>query len=82
MEVQAVVQILRKVNESIMSIVSVLNGTEMLTPTIENEATALLKSTVPASWEKEWDYGPENPSNWLRMIIRKGLALVSWFGRV
>jgi dynein heavy chain 2, cytosolic len=74
MEVQAVLAILRKVNDSVMSIIGVLNGSEMLTPTIEMEATALLKNTVPATWEKDWDGGPENPSNWMRTITRKGLA--------
>ena len=71
MEVQAVIQILRKVNDSITSIIGVLNGTEMLTPMIESEATALLKNIVPQSWEKMWE-GPENPSNWIRTINRKG----------
>ena len=58
-----------------------LNGTEMLTPMIESEATSLLKNTVPQSWEKMWE-GPENPSNWIRTINRKGLALLNWISRV
>jgi hypothetical protein len=72
---------LKKVNESITSIVGVLNGTEMLTPMIESEATSLLKNAVPQSWEKMWE-GSENPSNWIRTINRKGQALLNWIGRV
>lgn len=81
MEVLAVIQILKKVNESITSILGVLNGTEMLTPVIEAEATALLKNAVPPTWEKHWE-GPENPTNWLRTLNRKGLALINWVSRV
>ena len=81
MEVQAVVQVLRKVNDSIQAIIGVLNGTEMLTPNIETEATSLLTNLVPRTWEKQWE-GPENPSNWIRVINRKGLALVGWLQRV
>ena len=52
----------------------------MLTPLIESEATSLLKNTVPSNWEKQWE-GPETPSNWVRIINRKGLALVGWATR-
>lgn len=71
-------KILKKVNDSITSLVGVLNGTELLTPMIESEATSLLKNMVPPAWEKGWE-GPENPSNWIRTINRKGLALAGWF---
>jgi hypothetical protein len=52
MEVQHATQVLRKVNESITAIVGVLNGTEMLTPMIETEATSLLTNLVPKNWEQ------------------------------
>ena len=80
MEMIAVKRILGFVHESIQSISKVLMGAEMLTPKIEVEATALLKNSVPQSWEKQWE-GPENPSNWLRTLCKKGSAIVSWVER-
>jgi len=38
------------VNESISNITKVLQGSEMLTPKIEKEATELLKGGVPLAW--------------------------------
>lgn len=77
MEMISVKKILAFVNESIVSIIKVLEGTEMLTPKIQSEATALLKNQVPAAWEKQWE-GPENPQNWLRILCKKGTQLVTW----
>lgn len=50
MEMQADIEILDKVNDSLQSIIRVLQGTEMLTPQTENEATDLLIGVVPNSW--------------------------------
>jgi len=71
MEMVSVKQILAFVNESMVNIHKVLQGTEMLTPKIQTEATALLKNSVPASWEKQWE-GPENPQTWIRVLCKKG----------
>lgn len=60
MEMVSVKKIIAFVAESMSSIIKVLQGTEMLTPKIQSEATALLSNTVPAAWEKLWE-GPENP---------------------
>lgn len=81
MEMQAVKKILGFVNESIININRVLQGTEMLTPKIQTEATALLKNTVPEAWEKLWE-GPENPLAWIRILCKKGLQLVTWVQKV
>ena len=81
MEMVSVKKILAFVNESITSIIKVLQGTEMLTPKIQTEATALLKNSVPQSWEKMWE-GPENPSSWIRVLCKKGTQLVQWVQRV
>lgn len=53
----------------------------MLTPATQTIATELLTGQLPSSWEKMWD-GPINPSNWLRSINKKGVALCGWVGRV
>jgi hypothetical protein len=50
MELQTTRDMLIVVNESITTIIKVLQGTEMLTPKSEKEATELLKGTVPTSW--------------------------------
>ena len=79
-EMVATKKILGFVNSSIQSIVKVLQGTEMLTPKIESEATQLLKNEVPTSWEKQWE-GPETPIGWIRTLCKKGTQLVSWVQR-
>jgi hypothetical protein len=53
----------------------------MLTPTIQAIAEDLLKGQLPGSWEKMFD-GPTNPSSWLRVINKKGIALCGLVGRV
>jgi LAS superfamily LD-carboxypeptidase LdcB len=70
MEMLGVVEILSKVNESIQSIIRVLQGTEMLTPQTEKVATDLLKGTVPLVWSNMWE-GPSIPNYWLRMVNKK-----------
>lgn len=59
------------------SITKVLQGTEMLTPKTQKEAMELLKGLVPAAWQKAWE-GPENPTNWIRLINKKSQGLISW----
>ena len=53
----------------------------MLTPKIESDATQLMSNQVPAAWEKKWE-GPDEPTNWIRVVNRKGLALVTWVQHV
>lgn len=77
MEMVSVKKIIAFVAESMSSIIKVLQGTEMLTPKIQSEATALLKNTVPMAWEKLWE-GPENPQAWIRVLCKKGTQLVKW----
>jgi hypothetical protein len=77
MEMVSTKRILGIVHESIQSIKKVLHGAEMLTPKIESEATALLTGMVPQNWEKQWE-GPDNPTNWLRTLCKKGSAMVTW----
>jgi len=75
MEMVSIKKIIGFVNESITAIIKVLQGTEMLTPKIQTEATSLLKNSVPQSWEKQWE-GPENPQAWIRVLCKKGVQMV------
>lgn len=61
MEMLAVIDVLQKVNDTILSISRVLTGTEMLSPVIEKVANALILSEVPAIWSQIWE-GPSNPN--------------------
>ena len=70
MEMLAVIDILQKVNDTIVSISRVLTGTEMLSTVIEKVAADLLKSEVPAIWSQIWE-GPSNPNQWLRIVNKK-----------
>lgn len=77
MEFSTVQDLLSVVNESIQTIDKILKGTEMLTAKSQKEATELLKGAVPAAWESQWE-GPENPSEWIRVINKKARALMRW----
>lgn len=50
MELQTTKEILVIVDMSIRTIAKILQGTEMLTPKSQKEATELLKGGVPLSW--------------------------------
>ena len=57
----AVIDILRKVDDTIQSISRVLQGVEMLTPVTEKVALELLKGELPLVWIQIWE-GPANPN--------------------
>ena len=77
MEIINVKEILYYVNESLMTIMKILQGTEMLTPKSQKEATELLKGAIPATWESKWE-GPSNPSQWISIVNKKAMALLNW----
>lgn len=81
MEMMSGMEILENVNVSIRNIIGVLQGQLMLTPKIESDATQLMSNQVPSAWEKKWE-GPENPTNWIRVVTKKGNALISWVQHV
>ncbi len=66
------------VDQSLSALKKVIFGSGLLTPAIQAAATALLASTVPGEWKKQWDGGPEKPQGWLREIVRKRMALAKW----
>lgn len=53
----------------------------MLTDKSQKEATMLMKGQVPPSWETQWE-GPENPSDWIRVVNKKATALLGWLQRI
>jgi len=81
MEIVTLKEILGTVHNSIMTINRILNKEEMLTDKSQKEATSLLKGEVPANWETQWE-GPENPSEWIRVVIKKANALLGWLSRI
>lgn len=40
-----------------------------------------MKGQVPPSWETQWE-GPENPSDWIRVVNKKANALLGWLQRI
>lgn len=81
MEIVTVKEILLTVNESIITIIRILQGVEMLTDKSQREAKQLLKGQIPTSWESQWE-GPENPNEWIIIVNKKANALLSWLNRV
>lgn len=81
MEIITVKEILSYVHTSIGTIGRILQGTEMLTDKSQKEATFLMKGQVPPSWETQWE-GPEDPSDWIRIVNKKAMALLGWLQRI
>lgn len=81
MEIVTVKDILQYVHQSISTISKILQGTEMLTEKTQKEAKSLMKGEVPPSWETAWE-GPENPSDWIRIVNKKANALLGWLQRI
>lgn len=81
LEMTDIKNIVTRVNENVMDIVNVLQGSVMLTSATQTIAEELLKGQVPLSWEKLWD-GPVNPSTWIRVINKKATALCGWVAKV
>lgn len=77
MEIQTVKGILSTVDESLMTIMRVLRGEEMLTAAAAREARVLMKAEVPPSWERAWE-GPASPNDWIVTLTRKALNLLGW----
>jgi dynein heavy chain 2 len=53
----------------------------MLSASSQKDATELLKGRVPAGWTSKWE-GPENPTEWVRVVCKKATALLGWLQRV
>lgn len=81
MELSSTKEILAIVHQSVTTIAKILQGTEMLTPKSQKEATELLKGGVPISWQSQWE-GPENPNEWIGVVNKKANALIMWAQRV
>lgn len=81
MEMLFVIDILQRVNESIVRITKVLSGVEMLTPDTEKVAKSLMIGDISATWCSIWD-GPTDPNSWIRLVTRKASALRGWIQRV
>lgn len=80
MEIATVKDILAYVHQSVSTIDRILKGTEMLTDKSQKEANQLMKGEVPPSWETHWE-GPEDPSDWIRIVNKKARALLGWLQR-
>lgn len=81
MEIATVKEILAYVHQSITTIGRILQGAEMLSDKSQKEATYLMKGQVPPSWETNWE-GPENPSDWIRVVNKKAMALLGWLQKI
>lgn len=53
----------------------------MLSDKSQKEANFLMKGQVPPSWETNWE-GPENPSDWIRVVNKKAMALLGWLQKI
>ena len=80
MEDDAAWRTVRAVDADLALLKKVLYGSGLLTPAIQATASALLAAEVPPRWEAHWE-GPENPNLWLKELLRRKTALVSWRAR-
>ena len=77
MEYDNACRIVNVVNEDIMALKAVIDGTGPLTPQIQANAALMMINWVPTKWEKMWE-GPEMPIDWLRAVLKRKIALKRW----
>jgi dynein heavy chain 2 len=77
MEYDNACKIVTMVNEDIMALKAVIDGTGSLTPQIQANASLMMIGWVPTKWEKMWE-GPEMPIDWLRAVLNRKIALKNW----
>lgn len=81
METEVAGAIKTEISFCLDSLKKVLNGTALLTPRIQTNASFLLTGKVPSSWAKMWD-GPAKPAAWLSAYAHKATATQSWQNKV
>ncbi|OQS05963.1 dynein heavy chain [Thraustotheca clavata] len=77
MENAAATDLAKHVNNGLMNIKKVIYGTGLLTPAIQNIASALLVGVVPADWSNRWE-ASEVVQVWLRSLALRKRALNEW----
>jgi dynein heavy chain 2 len=71
------------VSNSLANIQSVCNGSALSTPEVQNEALYLIRAEVPPSWMQGWPSAPEDPSQYLKGLEKRLVALkTEWLKRV
>ena len=76
-EVKLIGDVVAWIDGQLNALKRVVNGTGLLTPAIQKQASALIASEVPSSWERRWE-GPEDPQQWMKAVIKRK---VGWGGR-
>lgn len=51
------------------------------TTTPQAAGASLLSDRVPGAWEALWDAGPESPSDYIRAVVARGLAVEQWWAK-
>lgn len=81
MELHSVTEILLLVDESLSALRGILAGQGMLTAKSQKDATELLTGAVPSTWAARWE-GPATPTQWIRVLNKKAVALLGWVKRM
>ncbi|KAJ7995299.1 hypothetical protein DPEC_G00243100 [Dallia pectoralis] len=74
------IRLVQGIHQSLAALSKVIRGTSLLTADVHKLATALLNQECPLSWQNQWE-GPEEPMQYLRAVVARGLAIQSWVER-
>lgn len=76
-------QLGEKVGQDLQNIFSVINGSGLSTPEIQQQAMMLLRAEVPPKWEKSWPSAPSAPPIYLQGLSKRIAALKGdWMNRL
>jgi len=76
------VKVVETVGRTLNAINKVLRGQATLSSTVKASGQQLLVDEVPSSWEALWAEGPTAPSDFIRSVVRRGLAIEDWWAKV
>ncbi|KAI6655602.1 cytoplasmic dynein 2 heavy chain 1-like [Oopsacas minuta] len=76
-ECNTALMLIQTIHLTLTSIKKVLSGTCLISQNVYNISISLMKHTVPSSWSEKWD-GPNDPLQYLKIIVRKTLAINCW----
>lgn len=80
MEVTGARALVSLVDSGLSGIHEFVMGRALMSAELHQLGSCLLRGQVPQSWDARWE-GPDNPLAWMRLLVRKAVALNDWLRR-
>eukprot|EP01105_Mastigella_eilhardi_P023120 TRINITY_DN578_c0_g1_i21.p1 TRINITY_DN578_c0_g1~~TRINITY_DN578_c0_g1_i21.p1 ORF type:complete len:3400 (+),score=883.23 TRINITY_DN578_c0_g1_i21:3362-13561(+) len=80
MEAMSGRSLLAFVDAAMSSLHEFLMGRLLMSAEMQHVGACLIKGQVPPQWDARWE-GPDNHTAWMRLLVRKNVALNDWLRR-